>query len=231
MHLDREEITHQTAEGDDLFGPDGDVPMPAEAPTTSDMEIVPDSTSPTPPVPALPAHRARAANPRVKLLDPEEIQVSLNGAISTKARAVTGNGRTTATNNAAAGPSVPRTDSSQSPPRKFGPPKRKLPNRKDSLLTFEKGGLKTLKRVPKAAEPMQEDPVEAQESGKVPEMFDTSLFGSDEESGQPGTSAQAQPKPTGKDLLALAGHNEADANDLPDFDEEPAPVVAAEPAP
>lgn len=46
-----------------------------------------------------------------------------------------------------------------------------------------------------------------------------------------GPSSQPEQLPSGQELLALAGHNEADANDLPDFDEEAAAAQAVEPAP
>lgn len=42
---------------------------------------------------AIPAHRARKANPRVKLMEDHIVPESFNGGLSTKARFLTGGGK------------------------------------------------------------------------------------------------------------------------------------------
>lgn len=208
--------------------------MAGESQAPQDIEVVPDSTETTPVASTsdskLPDHRHRAANPLVKRLDDAELQKSLNGAISTKARALKSNASPSPTS-ATAGPSHPRVNFGSSAPIKTGPPKGKLPNRKSSLLVFDKngGGLRTLKRGSKSAQNAGEDSVHQPESGSNAATVDT-LDSPNDDFGVPGPCSQSQPAPSGEELLALAGHNQGDASDLPDFDDEPASADAAKPA-
>ena len=149
--------------------------------------------------PKIPAHRARAANPRVKLLD-DTIHDDGPSGISTKARitARMGGGE--------AGPSSPTktngSSSSKSSRPKPGPGRSSsgLQLGSTSLLTVVKRGtLETLKRIPF---------FRASQTDEVPESPD--------EDSEP----DPLPAPTGKELLEMAGLDIAAANELPDYEED-----------
>ncbi|KAL0946630.1 hypothetical protein HGRIS_012826 [Hohenbuehelia grisea] len=161
-----------------------------------------------------PAHRVRAANPRVKMVDDPNL-TAMEHAISVKARV--------AARNPLSPPIVPMSTSSSPSKSKSSPRKTAKPGpgrssqgqkkNRSSLLTFDKGVLKTVKghfspesstRNANTGAPMacDEDPA-----------VDLTQ---DEENEEPG---HKEP-PTAHELLQLAGYDEHAANDLPDYEDE-----------
>ncbi|KAJ6597007.1 hypothetical protein DFH09DRAFT_108853 [Mycena vulgaris] len=151
-----------------------------------------------PPSKSLPSHRARAANPLVKIVD--DIVMPMDGAISVKARLQGRNGTTAEA--PIAGPSGTSTRKS---PRKPGPGRSSagmLNKNTSSLLTFDKGGLKTVK-------------------GKftAPPNADNKAEGGSGSSEMPVSSSPAVP-PTSDELLKLGGFDSKDAEALDDFEDD-----------
>lgn len=160
----------------------------------------------------LPSHRARAANPLVKMVD--EPGLGMDGAIAAKAR-LTGQ-QVAATSNIETTSNV---DPSRSPAFKAPKP---TPSRssqglqtknRSSLLVFQKGSLQTRKGkygVPET------------NSGNVDISHNQSNQqhkngGEDDNMEVDGSSDKI---PTGQELLQMAGLNEADAEALPDFEDD-----------
>ncbi|KAJ7449925.1 hypothetical protein FB451DRAFT_744301 [Mycena latifolia] len=157
-----------------------------------------------PPSKTLPSHRARAANPLVKMVDDF---APMDGAISVKARLQGRNG--TSNETADAGPSSSPTRKS---PRKPGPGRSSagmLSKNTSSLLTFDRGALKTVK-------------------GKFTAPVD------DEDKAEGGSGLSDMPvspavPPTSDELLKLGGFDSKAAEALDDFEDDiPAPPEAPE---
>ncbi|KAK7693479.1 hypothetical protein QCA50_003047 [Cerrena zonata] len=161
---------------------------------------------------AIPAHRARKANPRVKLMEDHIVPESFNGGLSTKARFLTGGAPNPA---AKARANADVTTGST------------------SLLTAAKGKLQTVSgkvrglfRVPTPPEPELEAPVE--DTSNDVQMVDETIPPSEEEDAE----LSATNLPTGKELLDMAGFDTTAAQELSDFegdDAEEAPKPAEEP--
>ncbi|KAJ7109475.1 hypothetical protein C8R44DRAFT_288995 [Mycena epipterygia] len=150
----------------------------------------------------LPSHRARAANPLVKMVDDF---APLDGAISVKARLQGRNG--TSSETPVAGPSSSPTRKSG---RKPGPGRSSagiVAKNTSSLLTFEKGALKTVKG--KFTAPVDEEEDKAEGS-----------------SGD-GPMIPAVP-PTSDELLKLGGFDASAAEALDDFEDEISPAEVQE---
>jgi hypothetical protein len=150
---------------------------------------VPETASPPK---SLPSHRARAANPLVKMVDDFG---SMDGAISVKARLQGRNG--TSSDAPVAGPSSTPTRKSG---RKPGPGRSSggmLNKNTSSLLTFEKGALKTVKGKFKA--PVGEE---------------------DKAEGGSGLPDIPVSPPTSDELLKLSGFDSKAAEALDDFEED-----------
>lgn len=176
---------------------------PPETGRVVDNETLGDET----PVEAtIPAHRARLANPRVKMVNEAEFG-AMDGGIASKIRAF---------ERRAAGPESPKANS---------PPKKKKrskpgPGRSSaghiSLLTADtEGGLQTIKMKPKrtvAASPSPEPISREEDAGIV-------ILDDDEPKEQP-------PPPTSEELLQLAGLDTEDAEALSDFEDAPEEGVA-----
>ncbi|KAJ7741525.1 hypothetical protein DFH07DRAFT_53206 [Mycena maculata] len=145
--------------------------------------------------PPLPSHRARAANPRVKMVDDFS---PLEGAIAAKARVPPHNG--TGHESPVAGPSTGTRRS----PRKPGPGRSSSgflgSKNTSSLLTFEKGVLKTVKG--KFTAPAAEEDTAERGSG----AFD-------------GADVPMVP-PTSDELLQLGGFDAKAAEALDDFEDD-----------
>ncbi|KAJ7046912.1 hypothetical protein C8F04DRAFT_1062141 [Mycena alexandri] len=164
-----------------------------------------------PPQETLPSHRARAAKPLVKMIDDF---APMDGAISVKARLraqnATSNGETPV-----AGPSTtPRTS-----PRKPGPGRSSsgmLNKNTSSLLTFDKGALKTVKGKFKAPA-VEEDRGEG--ASGVLDDGDAIV-----------ASPLAEP-PTSDELLKLGGFDPKAAEALDDFEDEEVASPTAEETP
>ncbi|GLB34874.1 hypothetical protein LshimejAT787_0204390 [Lyophyllum shimeji] len=168
---------------------------------------------------SLPFHRAKAANPRVKMVDNPHVG-GLEGAIPVKARLV---GRSAAPSPSTAGPS--------SGPTKHAPGARPGPGRSssdflnkntNSLLTFAKGELKTVKgrnrkELQKTSDEMSRN------HGAADLVSNGTLFENEVVLGDeiPGllTSSRAPARPTADELLRLAGGDQ-EKETLPDFEDE-----------
>lgn len=173
-----------------------DSPSPAVRKPVSDQEVDED------PAQKVPMHRARFANPRVKLLDDSPL-LSMEGNLSAKVRAVK-------SINSEASASASEQVSTRPRRSKPGPGRDSsglVAKNTSSLLIAEKGGLKSVKgkyskgkSAAIAAEPMEVD------------------------------APADVPPPTAEELLQMAGLNTESAEALSDFEDEPAgdkPDVAA----
>ena len=145
----------------------------------------------------LPSHRAREANPLVKMVDPPSF-AGLDGAISVKTRL---SGRN----------SVKALDKSRKP----GPGRSSSGLIKNSLLTFRKGSLKTVKGSYKK---------QIDEPGSEGELVDNGHNGESMREGG-GNNGNIQTPPTADELLGLAGLDTQNAEILSDFEED-APLTA-----
>lgn len=154
--------------------------------------------------PPLPAHRARAAKPLVKMVDDF---TSMEGAIPAKARVKGQNGASSETPEAgpSSRPAAPARKSTSKP----GPGRSSqgLKKNTSSVLTFEKGALKTVKGKFMEKDKAEEDTgMVIDETGPIPE-----------------TSEPVVP-PTGDELLKLGGFDPKAAEALDDFEDDgPAP--------
>jgi hypothetical protein len=173
----------------------------------------------------LPSHRARAANPRVKMVEPSNVP-GIENAIPVKARLLK--------RSAAPSPSVsgtPQTRSgrpAQTSTSKPGPGRsstgfvsKKIPKNKSSMLTAEKGSLKSVKG--KYIKPIdtRHEGQEVQGDTSV-DGEDRSLWGNEpEDMGAISHVSHPQASPTAEELLDLAGLDMQNAEALPDFEEEP----------
>ncbi|KAJ7097853.1 hypothetical protein B0H15DRAFT_797557 [Mycena belliarum] len=165
-------------------------------PLNNDVPILPAEPmqADTLPLKALPPHRARMTNPLVKMVDDF---TPVEGAISVKARLQGRNGASSET--PVAGPS---RSSTRTTPRKPGPGRSSagLLTKNNSLLTFNKGALKTVKG--KFTAP---DDALADEGGGL--------------KGGSGMSDITVP-PTSDELLKLGGLDSTDIDRLDDFEED-----------
>ncbi|TFK76281.1 hypothetical protein BDN72DRAFT_227683 [Pluteus cervinus] len=161
----------------------------------------------------LPSHRARAANPLVKMVDDPQL-AGLEGAISAKARVLSRPKEST----------TPATTSTSSARPKPGPGRSSaglLQKNKSSLLTFDKGGPKTVKG--RHVKPSQQNGEEQQSRDSIDSMQveDNPFLVADlaEEPASPSP-------PQGPELLELAGLDPTTAEALPDFEDvQPEAVV------
>jgi hypothetical protein len=194
---------------------------------------------------SLPPHRARTANPLVKMVDNHHFN-GMNGAISVKARV--SRDTASATSNPSIGSSQKQNGKGESLPTNTnaalvisGPSSaRPQPQKRtSSLLTFHKGSLKTVKGkyLSAAVEPQQ--PV-------AQEVNTGELFQGDADDGPvhgsmwategnpasdvvPGLIGCEHPTlipesvPTGQELLEMAGFDPQVAEELEDFEENPPP--------
>ncbi|KAJ7774958.1 hypothetical protein B0H16DRAFT_1880134 [Mycena metata] len=174
-------------------------PEAAVDPPPQDVE---EAAIEAPPQEALPSHRARAAKPLVKMIDDF---APMDGAISVKARLRAQDG-TSNGDTPVAGPSTTPRKS----PRKPG-----LNKNTSSLLTFDKGALKTVKGKFKAS--AEEDKGEGA-SGALDD----------------GDAMMASPvaePPTSEELLKLGGLDSKVADELEDFEDEGVASPTAEETP
>lgn len=174
-----------------------DLSLENDANQTPSEPIQDEAASPN----TLPSHRARTANPLVKMVDDF---AALDGAISVKARLQGRNG--TSSETPVAGPSSSPTRKSG---RKPGPGRSSagiVAKNTSSLLTFEKGALKTVKG--KFTAPVEEEDKAEGSSGDVPMI-------------------PAVP-PTSDELLRLGGFDVSAAEALDDFEDETSPAEVPE---
>lgn len=173
----------------------------------------------------IPSHRERAANPRVKMVDNPAVN-DMDGAIPVKARLL---GRSSAPSPSASG--TPRKNPNHSGAHasgsKPGPGRSSsgfMKKNKSSLLTFEKGALKTVKgRYNNLLEEKRKETqapsytIEDVASENGPALEDE-ISDDDDISGLMYPIAPVPP--TAEELLKLAGLNEQSAVILPDFEDE-----------
>ncbi|TFY81562.1 hypothetical protein EWM64_g2452 [Hericium alpestre] len=153
---------------------------------------------------SIPAHRLRAANPSIKRTEDEELGKSLKGAISSKVKAIFGSSNADASGSEA-GASGSKSAS--------GRPSKGLPQRNSSLLTFDKGGLKTLKRGRRTASDREVEGLVDKELTSSPER--PSVDGQASNDVAPADISElSQPS-----LLQLAGLQPSEVDALPDFED------------
>ncbi|KAF8559757.1 hypothetical protein OG21DRAFT_484841 [Imleria badia] len=172
----------------------------------------------------LPPHRARAANPLVKLIDtamPET--TSKQSRITAKARLISMH---TADVSSASGPSRGIANRGGKP----GPGRSSsglITKHRSSLLTATKGALKSVKGKLAGATSERDQPDEIEEApaaGKSEgdKLLVTSWSDEDvKQDHQAMSNAQPDPPPSGDELLKLAGL-QIDVETLPDYEEDPA---------
>jgi hypothetical protein len=165
----------------------------------------------------MPSHRVRAANPLVKMVDDPHVTV-MDGAISVKTRL---SGRNPTTPPIILGRSF-KSRGSRATGVKPEPGRSSSSFIKNSLLTFEKGSLKTVKGSYKPAEENKN------EMNAVDDRSDSVILRGDE---IPALSGHATPQPpTADELLGLAGLDAQKADEISDFEEDP-PTSVATPKP
>lgn len=150
----------------------------------------------------LPPHRARIANPLVKVVDYSET-TSISNAIPSKMHAIE---RLNAISSSSE--SVTQAKRAKPGPGRSSAGLRKPSKNTSSLLTFDKGSLKTVKgNYPKE---------KASESIEGMNLMDLNehVVAQEVESPMP------EPAPSGQELLQLAGLNAEAAETLPDFGED-----------
>ncbi len=173
---------------------DNDVPVGSSLPKTDKTTEKPLSSSTSTPGIKKPSHRL--AKPLVRLLD-EPYKPVMGGAIAVKAR-ITGQ---RALDSDVANEPQKSSDASPSRPRP-GPGRLPVKN-KSSLLTFEKGTLKTVKgRYVKAERMIRNEP---------------EVMSTDASDIIPATQSTAPPEPS--ELLQLAGIDAQGADTLPSYEE------------
>lgn len=177
----------------------------------------------------IPSHRARAANPLVKMVEPPSVP-DVEKAIPVKARLLRGKPTlapsASGTTQTHSGRSTHASGSKPGPGRSStGFVTKKTPKNKSSILTVEKGTLKSVKgKYRKLAETKRIEP-EVQEDN-VEE--DSSLWGDDAE--RVAGASYSQVPPTAEELLDLAGLDVQNAEALPDFEEDlPSTAPTAQP--
>ncbi|KAJ3544930.1 hypothetical protein NM688_g5689 [Phlebia brevispora] len=174
----------------------------AETEREEQPERVQKAKPPSPEV-KLPAHRARAANPRIKLME-DNVKDEGPSAISTKARITR-----RMSNNHEAGPSSAKPTNSSPPKKRGGPSAKPGPGRSSSgfqlgstslLTVVKKGVLQTLSR----SRPVNRSSPEVESSPSV-------LVADGPH--------EPEPAPTARQLLELGGLKPEDAGELPDFED------------
>lgn len=168
----------------------------------------------------IPSHRVRAANPLVKMVEPPSVP-DVEKAISVKARLL--RGKPTLASSASGTPQTHPSRSTHASGSKPGPGRsstgfvtKKTPKNKSSILTVEKGTLKSVKG--KYRKPVEAKGIEPQAQEDSVEEEDGSLWGDDTERGT--GASYSQVPPTADELLGLAGLDVQNAEALPDFEED-----------
>jgi hypothetical protein len=157
------------------------------------------------------------------MADDPNFGLGMNSVIAAKARAI-GQSATAASNGEKPSNSGP-SSASTSKPR----PGRSLQTKnRSSLLVFQKGSLQTRKGKYKPSESNSgAADASPNENGQVNQQYENG-WGDDsmEVDGILALDSSLEKAPTGQELLQMAGLNEADAEALPDFEDDPAEEVA-----
>ncbi|KAH7913743.1 hypothetical protein BJ138DRAFT_1177840 [Hygrophoropsis aurantiaca] len=180
----------------------------------------------------VPSHRARAANPRIKLIDEPLLGKSMGSAILAKSRFMARNGQgsssSIAEGNGDAGVGstieqslIPRNSASSS-------------KNKSSLLTVRKGALTSVKGKyrPNASSTAEQSVPSS--TGEQDRGFTVTSWSDADADGEtdtgidiPEVTPPPAPVPSGAELLEIAGLRD-DVQNLPDFEEEQMPVAPGE---
>ncbi|KAM5535164.1 hypothetical protein V8D89_011100 [Ganoderma adspersum] len=203
------------------------------APTLLSPDSAPGPSAEASSAPALPAHRLRAANPRVKVTDdPHLTDVNGPDAIEVKARFM----KRAATNGAdQASGSGRRAVVSGS---KAGPGRSSatlFPENNTTRLMVQKGVLTSVK--PKmTSKAASEEAASGDASMEIDgPVFDFGDVPDSGPSGQLDVEPEPEPEPeaapTGQELLNVAGMDDKTVQDLPDFEEDAEGEVDAQSAP
>jgi len=196
----------------DLLGDDDESEDPLfDEPKSADQSTMRRSVSVSTGSTSLPSHRARAANPLIKMADEPNFGLGMDSAIAAKARLM---GHASTASNG-------ETSSNGGPSRSLPP--RPGPGRssqglqaknRSSLLVFQKGTLQTRKGKYRPSEGTSGN---AGENGWGDDM---------ELDGISAVDASPDKPLTGQELLVMAGLDIIDAEALPDFEDD-APQEAA----
>ncbi|OJT06209.1 hypothetical protein TRAPUB_2940 [Trametes pubescens] len=180
----------------------------APVPTSEPVPEAGPSTS-------VPAHRSRAANPRVKVMDDHNLTES-GGALSVKARFMRRTAGASAVESTAGSPARP----GRVPKGKAGPGRSSSGLVVGgSRLVAQKGKLTSVKSAAGAAKASTSQRVStAEQNGDDGPLFDST--DADEVPGLGQLDDAPKPPPSGKELLKQAGLDATAANDLPDFEED-----------
>ena len=181
---------------------ENDVLVSSSHPKTDKATEKPSNSSTSTPTIKKPSHRL--AKPLIKLVDEPYMPSSMGGAIAVKARIT---GQRPLDSDVANEPQNP-SDASPSRPRP-GPGRLPVKN-KSSLLTFEKGTLKTVKGRYVKVETMIRN--------------ESEVMSTDASDVVPAAQSTAPPEPS--ELLELAGIDTQDADTLPSYEESVLPHKA-----
>ncbi|PIL23993.1 hypothetical protein GSI_13744 [Ganoderma sinense ZZ0214-1] len=190
-------------------------------PTLLSPDPAPEPSAEASPVPAIPAHRLRAANPRIKVADdPHLTDVNGPNAIEVKSRFMkrangagqaSGSGRRAVVSGSKAGPG--RSSATL------------FPENNTTRLMVQKGVLTSVKppKISKAAS--EEAASAAAPDGDGSMEIDRPIFDPGDvpdlgPSGQLDVESEPEVPPTGQQLLDAAGMDDKAAEDLPDFEED-----------
>jgi hypothetical protein len=174
---------------------------------------------------SLPSHRARAANPLIKMADDLDLDHRMNSAIPTKARLLAQSGAGVSNGEGSLAAAVPRTPASKRGPGRSS--QGLQAKNRSSLLVFEKGSLKSVKGKFKPSEASAGNASSSHnENAHMDQEYGNSI-GDDTMEVDDVLTLDPSPEkvPTGQELLQMAGLSVGDAETLPDFEDD-APVVS-----
>ena len=215
-------------------GEDSDDPLFDEPKGTQQFLLPSQSTVTSASISSLPFHRARKANPLIKILPDDHFgneHDARETAIQTKARLLARQDQIIDTG-------VAPSQSSQSPVLKAGPSTRLPSNGKNraSLLTFEKGKLRTVKGT--FIPTQNQRPHQNQQQTPV-NHISSSPYGNGNGVGDDTMEVDAimtlesspEKLPTADELLKIAGLNKEAADALPDFEDDTPAAPIEQPPP
>jgi hypothetical protein len=207
---DLKEVEDQQAEDD------SDDPL-FDSPKADHLSLPRRSTSANDTSAPLPSHRARAANPLIKVADDPNLGLRMDSAIAAKARfASHGEGSSTGgSSRAASKPGSARSQGLQAKNR-------------SSLLVFQKGSLQTRKG---KYRPSDTNPDAAPNGNGQVDPDGENSWGGDAMLVDDVLALDPPPvkAPTGQELLQMAGLDETDATALPDFEDDSPEEIALAP--
>jgi hypothetical protein len=173
----------------------------------------------------LPSHRARAANPLVKMVDDPNFGLGMDSAIAAKARLIS-QPAATANNDETPSNSGP----SRAPAFKPGPSRTSQglqTKNRSSLLVFHKGSLQTRKGKYTPSESNSGSVDVSPDGNDQVDQGNENGSGDDTMEVDDALALDTDKAPTGQELLQMAGLNEADAEALPDFEDDVPDGVAS----